>query len=99
MNVLVLNSGSSSLRFQLVETDLERIEKDSDRKLASGLIERIGSHSLIRMDAAGQPPVRTDAPLRDHRAAVDAVLRWVVSPDSGIDAVRSVADIEAVGHR
>jgi acetate kinase len=40
-----------------------------------------------------------DAPLRDHRAAVDWVLRWIVSPGSGIDAVASLSDIHAVGHR
>ena len=43
--------------------------------------------------------VHDDAPLRDHRAAVDRVLRWIVSAESGIDSLTSLADIHAVGHR
>ncbi len=99
MNVLVLNCGSSSVRFQVIDTDLERIESDADRRLAHGKIERVGGHALITLQATGRPQVVDDAPLRDHRAAVDWILRWVVSSESGIDSVSSVADIHAVGHR
>jgi acetate kinase len=99
MNVLVLNCGSSSLRFQLIETDLELLERDADRRLARGSIERVGGHALISVQAAGGPRILEDAALRDHRAAVDWVLRWVVSRASGIEAVTSAADIHAVGHR
>ena len=79
MIVLVLNSGSSSLRFQVIETDLDLIERDQDRVLARGMLERIGSHALISLQASGRPAVKQDAPLRDHRAAIDAVLRWIIS--------------------
>ena len=99
MIVLVLNSGSSSLRFQVIETDLEMIASDSDRVLAQGMLERIGGHGLITLEAAGRPPVKQDAPLRDHRAAIDAVLRWIVAQESGLDTLRSLGDIHAVGHR
>jgi acetate kinase len=99
MNVLVLNCGSSSLRFQVIATDLAAIEADTDRRLARGSVERVGGHALITLHAAGCPKVIEDAPLRDHRAAVEWVLRWVVSKDSGIDNVSSVSDIHAVGHR
>ena len=99
MIVLVLNSGSSSLKFQVVETDLETIEKNADKTLAQGVIERIGSEALINMRAEGQPPSRTTAPIRDHRAALDHVLRWIVSPDSNVPSVSSIGDIAAVGHR
>jgi acetate kinase len=98
MKVLVLNSGSSSLKFQLVETDLEAIEKDEDRCLASGSIERIGSEALISFRVEGQPALRRATPLRDHRAALDEVLRWLTSDDSGALA-RSLGEIEATGHR
>jgi len=98
MKVLVLNSGSSSLKFQLVETDLEAIEKDEDRCLASGGIERIGSEALISFRVEGQPALRRATPLRDHRAALDEVLRWLTSDDSGALA-RSLGEIEATGHR
>ncbi|MEX2117038.1 MAG: acetate kinase [Bacteroidota bacterium] len=99
MNILVLNCGSSSLKFQVIATDLELIEKDGDRQLARGLIERIGSQSLITLEATGKPAVRQAAPLRDHRAALDFLLRWIVSPEAGIEGIRSMGDIHAVGHR
>jgi acetate kinase len=99
MNVLVLNCGSSSLKFQIIETDLKIIAKDADRRLASGIIERIGSHALITFHAEGQPKTKLDAPLRDHRAAIDVVLRWIISPDSNINHINSFTDIHAVGHR
>lgn len=99
MNILVLNCGSSSIKFQVVQTDAERIEKDEDRCLAKGQIERIGSLSLTTFQASGRAPLREDAPLRDYRAAIDRIVRWVISPDSGIEGVASMADIRAVGHR
>jgi acetate kinase len=99
MNVLVLNCGSSTVRFQLIETDLEAIANDADRQLAHGLLERIGGHAVITLQAEGKPKIVEDAPLRDHRAAVDRIIRWVVSPESGIETVRSAADVHAVGHR
>ncbi len=99
MNVLVLNCGSSSVRFQIIETDEDRIRQDADRRLVRGIVERVGSHALISGQVTGRPPIKTDAPIRDHREAVDKILRWVVSDESEIEDVRSVADIHAVGHR
>jgi len=99
MIVLVLNSGSSSLKFQVIDTDLEAIEKNADKTLAQGIIERIGSEALITLRAEGNPSVRSTAPLRDHRAALDKVLRWLVSPESKVPGVASIGDIAAVGHR
>ena len=66
MNVLVLNSGSSSLKFQVIETDLEAIEKNADRQLARGVIERIGSEALVNLEVEGRPALRRTAALRDH---------------------------------
>jgi len=99
MNVLILNAGSSSLRFQVIETDLDLMSRDEDRRLAEGTLERIGGHALYTLRAEGRPPSREDGPLRDHRAAIEKVLHWVVSPDSGIDSIGAVSDIHAVGHR
>ncbi|TPW21042.1 MAG: acetate kinase [Elusimicrobia bacterium] len=99
MNVLVLNCGSSSVKFQLMSTDLDLIAKNADRCLASGVVERVGSESLLSFQAVGRPKFRTAEPLRDHRAAIDRILRWVVASDTGIPAVNSMADIHAVGHR
>ncbi len=99
MNILVLNCGSSSVKFQIIETDLDLISKDSDRRLARGLLERVGSHSLITLQAEGQPTVKQDTPLRNHREALDFILRWIISPDSKIASIRSINDIHAIGHR
>ncbi len=99
MNILVLNCGSSSLRFQIIETDLDMIERDADRRLAKGHLDRIGGQALITAQAEGRPAVRQAIPVRDHRAAIDWVLRWVISPDSQIDNIHSLADIHGVGHR
>jgi acetate kinase len=99
MNVLILNCGSSSVKFQLIATDVERIERNTDERLAHGFIERIGGEAIITLLVAGKPPQRSTAPLRDTRAAVELILRWACAEESGIKEVKSVADIHAVGHR
>lgn len=99
MNILVLNCGSSSIKFQVIETDAALIARDGDRCLAKGVIERIGSLALVRFQATGREPLCEDVPLRDYRAALDRIGRWVISPASGIEGVRSMADIHAIGHR
>lgn len=103
MNVLVLNCGSSSLKFQVIATDLAAIEQNADRELARGVVERIGSEALLNLRAAGRPAHRLAMPLRDHRQALDAVLRWLVSPEAGSTAatvaITAVGDVAAVGHR
>jgi acetate kinase len=98
MHVLVLNAGSSSLKFQLIATDAERIAASTDARLARGIIDRIGGESLITLQAGEQAPVRRAAPIRHHTAAVEYVLRWLASADSGVP-VGSVGEIGAVGHR
>jgi acetate kinase len=99
MNVLVLNCGSSSVKFQLIATDLQRIARNSDERLAHGIIERIGGAGVITFTAEGSVPQRSAAPVRDKRAAVEMILHWVISKESGVSAVSTVADVQAVGHR
>lgn len=99
MNVLVLNCGSSSLKFQIIETDLDIIEKNADQQKAKGLVERIGSQSLVTFQAAGKPVVKQAPALRDHRSALDHVIRWIISDEAQIPGIGSLADIHAVGHR
>ena len=99
MNVLVLNCGSSSVKFQIIETDIDLIERDADRRLAGGLIERVIGQALITLQSEGQPKTRKAEPLRDHREAINYILRWIISPESKIAAITSLADIHAVGHR
>ncbi len=99
MNVLVINCGSSSVKFQIIHTDLDLIEKNEDKRLAGGILERIGTQSLITLQAEGQPKIKQAVPIRDHRAALDYILRWIISPESKIKGISSLADIHAVGHR
>jgi acetate kinase len=98
MNVLVLNVGSSTLKFQLIRTDPDAMREDGDERLARGVVERIGGEAVLTLEASGRDPVRRTASLRDHRAAVDKVLRWIASPESGVD-IDALSDIEAAGHR
>jgi acetate kinase len=99
MNVLVLNSGSSSLKFQVIATDLDRIRQDSDERLCRGGVERIGGEAIVTVDSRNGPRQKSTAPIRDVSAALDYVLRWLASDKSGIAEIRHLGDIEAVGHR
>ncbi len=98
MNVLVLNVGSSTLKFQLVRSDAEAIEQDRDERLARGQIERIGGEALTVFRAGDGPAKRGSRRIRDHRAAVSAIVEWLISEESGVP-VGSVGEIDAVGHR
>lgn len=99
MNVLVLNCGSSTVKFQLIATDLDIIERDEDRRLARGSVERVGGEAILTLKAEGRAEQRLTEPLRDIRAAVDFIIRWATSEGAGIAGVKSIADIHAVGHR
>src|SRR5688572_23044745 len=99
MNVLVLNCGSSSVKFRLIATDLDLIAQNADRRLAKGTIERIGGEAIICLQVEGHESQRSTSSLRDINAAVDFIARWAVSPEAGIEEIKSVADIQAVGHR
>ena len=98
MHILVLNVGSSTLKFQLIATDADTIARDGDHRVARGSIERIGGEAVLTLEADGQLPVKTAAALRDHAAAVDYVLRWMAGPESGVP-LGAVGEIGAVGHR
>ncbi|HKU72860.1 MAG TPA: acetate kinase [Pyrinomonadaceae bacterium] len=99
MNVLVLNCGSSSVKFQLIATDLDLIKQDADKRLAHGLIERIGGAGIVTFTAEGKAPKRFAEPVRDTRAAVEMILRWAIGEESGLTGIATIGDIHAVGHR
>jgi acetate kinase len=99
MNVLVLNSGSSSLKFQLIATDMDRIKRDVDNRLLKGEVERIGGEAVVTLQKKDGSRQTLTAPLRDIGAALDFVIRWVASDQSGLAEVRGPADVNAVGHR
>jgi acetate kinase len=95
MLVLVLNCGSSSLKFQLIETDLRSIESNTDRRIAHGHIDRIGGAATITFTIAGKAPERSAAPIRDTQAAIETAIEWL----SSVSIISSLKDIQAVGHR
>ena len=91
MNILVINCGSSSLKYQLINSDSEQV-------LAKGLCERIGiDGSAITHQKAGGEKQTTSAPMADHTQAVKLVIEKLT--DSAVGAVKSLDEIDAVGHR
>ncbi len=99
MNVLVLNSGSSSLKFQVIATDLEQIKQYKDDRVCRGEVEGIGGEAIIRIQYRKEPGQTFTAPLRDMGAALDYLLRYIASDRSGISEMKSTSDVHAVGHR
>jgi acetate kinase len=87
MIVLALNCGSSSVKFRLFELGPGPREA---KRLARGLIERIGGDAVITVETPGAPPERQNAPIADHDAAVRRVIDWVRG---------NAASLDAVGHR
>jgi acetate kinase len=99
MNVLVLNSGSSSLKFQLIVTDREHIQNNADERICRGSVERIGGEAVVTVETEKSQRHKLTASLADLPAALDYLIRWISSEQSGISQVQSPADIHAVGHR
>jgi len=99
MNVLVLNSGSSSLKFQVIATDLDRIKEYKDDRICRGEVEGIGGEAILHVRYRADAVRTLTAPLRDMSAALDYIVRFVASEQSGIAEIKSTADIHAVGHR
>lgn len=98
MNVLVLNAGSATLKFQVVRTDDSAIAADTDVKLARGQIERIGGEAVITVRGEDGVLSRHSAALRDMAAAVEWLVEWITSRDSAT-SLTSRAELHAVGHR
>ena len=90
MNVLVINCGSSSLKYQLINSDSEAV-------LAKGLCERIGIDGRLTYQKAGCDKEITEAPMPTHKEAIQMVLDALVNEKTG--AIASLADVNAVGHR
>ena len=90
MNVLVINCGSSSLKYQLINSDSEEV-------LAKGLCERIGIDGRLVYQKEGLDKEITEAPMPTHKEAIQMVLDALHNPKTG--AVASLSEIDAVGHR
>lgn len=90
MNVLVINCGSSSLKFQLINSDTEAV-------LAKGLCERIGIDGSLTYQPAGGEKKTEDKAMPTHTEAIQFVIDALTDADSGV--VKSLDEIGAVGHR
>jgi len=91
MNILVINCGSSSLKFQLINSETEQC-------IAKGLCERIGIEgSMITYTPEGGEKEKTVTPMPDHTEAIRLVLEALTNPKTGV--VKSLDEIGAVGHR
>ena len=90
MNVLVINCGSSSLKFQLINSDTEDV-------LAKGLCERIGIDGRLVYQPAGGEKEKTEADMPTHKQAIQMVLDALMNPKTGV--IKSLDEVDAVGHR
>ena len=91
MKILVINAGSSSLKYQLIDMENESL-------LAKGLCERIGIDGrLTHKPQNGKPTFEADVPFPTHKEAIEAVLDKLTSAEYGV--VESMSEIGAVGHR
>ena len=90
MNVLVINCGSSSLKYQLIDSQTEAV-------LAKGLCERIGIDGRLVYEKAGCDKEVTEAAMPTHKQAIQLVLDALVNPTTG--AIADLTAIDAVGHR
>lgn len=97
MNVLVLNSGSSTLKFQLIATDLDRMRQNRDKRLCRGKIEWAGAEAIITFEASNRAKQKLTALLPDAAASLEYLLRRIA--ESGLVEVRSLSDVDAIGHR
>lgn len=99
MNVLVLNAGSSSLKFQILSTSPDQIKENRDERFCRGQIERIGGDAIFTVQVRDSAKRTWTAPVRDIQAALGTLLHWLSSPESGLDEIGGIADIHAAGHR
>ncbi len=97
MKVLVVNCGSSSVKFQLVETDATSAQAGTDRAIAKGLVENVGGTAVLKFEVPGRKPVKETADILEHKIAVERILDFLTHGENGI--LRDRRDIDAVGHR
>lgn len=90
MNVFVVNCGSSSLKYQLIDSESEQV-------LAKGLCERIGIDGKLTHTSMGKEKVEKTVSMPDHKAAVSFVLEALTDPIFG--SIADLSAIDAVGHR
>ena len=90
MKVLVINCGSSSLKYQLIDSETESV-------LAKGLCERIGLDGALTHQPAGKDKIKSTPAMPDHKTAIGIVIDQLTDKENGV--VESLDEIGAVGHR
>lgn len=90
MKVLVVNAGSSSLKYQLFDTSIGDV-------LAKGICERIGIDGRIEHKLPSGQKFKKDIPMPDHAVATEIVLSYLTDAETG--CIKDVSEIEAIGHR
>ena len=91
MKILVINAGSSSLKYQLMDMDNEEL-------IAKGLVERIGIEGAnLQHRPIGKEAIKIEQPMKDHTDAIKLVLKALSDPTYGV--VKDMGEINAVGHR
>lgn len=97
MKIFVLNSGSSSLKFQLIETSPEQIDSGTDRIIAQGEISRIGERdSALKYQVTGEARSDRTHSIPDHKAAIAAAFECMRESQ---DVLGDLREIDGVGHR
>ncbi len=91
MDILVINAGSSSLKYQLIDIENEKL-------IAKGIVERIGIEgSNLQHTPANKEKIRVETPIKSHTEAIGAVIKALTNKYHGV--ISNMSDIEAVGHR
>jgi len=99
MNVLVLNAGSSNLKFQLIATDRDAMATNKDIRLCRGQIDRFGGEAVIALLMRDGSRRKFAASTRDMQASLECLMQRIASDASGIAEIRALSDVHAVGHR
>ena len=93
MVILVLNCGSSSIKYQVIE-----MSEGADSLLAKGQIERIGlENGVLTHKPTGKEPVKIVTDIPDHTVGIDLIIKAITHPESGV--IASLEELDAVGHR
>ena len=93
MNILVLNCGSSSIKYQVID-----MNDASHKLLAKGLVDRIGqAEGDLKHKPVGKEPLELHQPIADHNVGIDLILKALIDPVHGV--ITSYDEIKAVGHR
>ena len=91
MKILVINSGSSSLKYQLIDMTNEKV-------LAKGLCDRIGiDNSVLKHTKTGSDPVIIEKDMKNHKEAIQQVISALTDEEIGV--IKDMSEISAVGHR